>query len=504
MKNANRMVIGTVFAGVLALVCQPGHAQTESEGPKVGDYSGGGSAALVPHRFSGGETAVDSQPPPRRLTVNTPGREPGDHQGEFPLFQVLIRPASHSSRSETTRPGAITVAGSTLRQIVSHVYRVGEKHIECPVPLDLQPFVFVIATPDKREDLLRPLAQHALETTFGWETHYETRETREYYLEAPNGPAPGLRRSLDEEKPSRRVEKEVVTFRATRVKDLCKWLGQRLGKPVGDRTKLRARYDFELKVAANDTQSLTQSLRDQLGLKLGSKKRIIEFLLIEPEAKEAIKFDKPLRPLYQITIKDTDDRHGRLTSEGDAWRGNNVPFQDLVALAFDTPPTRVVGPSPMPLRGFQFTVVAPEGRPEMRATMLLEALELTFDLKVALDTVEKDSWVLSVPDPKALKIHRSSAKQRPSAGRDDGKLTARNHPIARLASQLETALYKPVVDETGLKDSYDWNLIFAADKPESLIETVREALGLKLTRAKRNIEVLVIHPPQTKTKHRRK
>lgn len=93
-----------------------------------------------------------------------------------------------------------------------------------------------------------------------------------------------------------------------------------------------------------------------------------------------------------------------------------------------------------------------------------------------------------------------------------GELSGRGAPIELLVNQLSQQLEKPVVDKTGLKGRYDFDVKWALDpglaggRPEgpdlppppdpsgpSIFTAIRTDLGLRLESAKAPIEVLVIY-----------
>lgn len=74
----------------------------------------------------------------------------------------------------------------------------------------------------------------------------------------------------------------------------------------------------------------------------------------------------------------------------------------------------------------------------------------------------------------------------------EGVLAASGSPLKNLVDGIAGLLGRPVVDETNLKGKYDWDVLFDAKNPESIVDAVKKDLGLELTRAKRQIEVLVV------------
>ncbi len=59
---------------------------------------------------------------------------------------------------------------------------------------------------------------------------------------------------------------------------------------------------------------------------------------------------------------------------------------------------------------------------------------------------------------------------------------------------LEEGLNRPIVDETNMKGRYDLAVRGEAGAPEDFLQRLREQLGLVLTAARRDIEMLVVRP----------
>ncbi|HEV2664660.1 MAG TPA: TIGR03435 family protein [Blastocatellia bacterium] len=73
-----------------------------------------------------------------------------------------------------------------------------------------------------------------------------------------------------------------------------------------------------------------------------------------------------------------------------------------------------------------------------------------------------------------------------------GRIKGQRQPLQKLAQFLGQIMNQPVVDETGLKDKYDWDLPYNRAGSDVLVIALREQLGLELRKAKRPMEVLII------------
>lgn len=107
----------------------------------------------------------------------------------------------------------------------------------------------------------------------------------------------------------------------------------------------------------------------------------------------------------------------------------------------------------------------------------------------------------------ALTIDRRGSKLQQANGRFDGlrvgrnKLTGNGATLEMLTAALATQLGRPVVDQTGLNGTFEFNLEWTAqlgaDAPAdtggpSIFTAVQEQLGLKLESTKGPVKVLVI------------
>ena len=97
-----------------------------------------------------------------------------------------------------------------------------------------------------------------------------------------------------------------------------------------------------------------------------------------------------------------------------------------------------------------------------------------------------------------VKEHVGAAASGISASSGTGKVTIAGvkTTMARLAEYLASQAGRPVVDNTGLKGEYDFQLEWSTEDADSsgpsVFAALDEQLGLKLSAAKGPIEVIVV------------
>jgi uncharacterized protein (TIGR03435 family) len=112
-------------------------------------------------------------------------------------------------------------------------------------------------------------------------------------------------------------------------------------------------------------------------------------------------------------------------------------------------------------------------------------------------TAAKEDSILTV-DGKAIPNHAHDV----FPGLDGGHLMGKGVTMEELVEGLQKAIHGPVVDRTGLRGTYDYNVVFARDnRPDdsgpSFPQAIRNELGLQLERGKGMVEVIVIDHVET-------
>ena len=216
-------------------------------------------------------------------------------------------------------------------------------------------------------------------------------------------------------------------------------------------------------------------------------------------------------------------RPGKLFSfQGRSLVTFNTNMNDLVTFAYSLHTKQIIGaPDWFGTDSFDIDAVPDvSGRPNLNQMRLLlqKLLADRFQLKFHHDQRELSAYILSVA-PGGPKCKTTTAAPNDPPGflfRGLGDLMVRNMTMADFANGMQTAVMdKPVVDQTGLKDRYDFNLKWTPDDsqfaqfrgngappppppsddpnaPPALYTAIQEQAGLKIGPGKAQDDVIVI------------
>jgi uncharacterized protein (TIGR03435 family) len=239
---------------------------------------------------------------------------------------------------------------------------------------------------------------------------------------------------------------------------------------------------------------------------------------------------KPLKPMPAdatpgfevVTIK--PGQPGRVGKgigfNGHQFRAINMNVNDLLGFAYSVQAKQILGaPAWFDSDLYDIDGVPDvEGRPSQKqiGIMLQKLLADRFQLVFHRDKKELSVYAVEVGKggPKMTKT-ASAPNDPPGFGfRKLGDLTVRNLTMADFATWMQTVLDKPVVDQSGLTDRYDFTLSWTPDNsqfaqfrsagatvapptddpnaPPSLYTAMQEQLGMKLEPVKAPADVIVI------------
>ena len=141
--------------------------------------------------------------------------------------------------------------------------------------------------------------------------------------------------------------------------------------------------------------------------------------------------------------------------------------------------------------------------------MLRSALEKKFGVTITPESQQMDVYVLTAPNGPGAALRRHVPAERGADGDNDageityfgkdcagsasGGIAASAGTISELGRTLEPDLDRLLVDETGLKGSYDFKIGTYASEDE-LFKLMRDELGIVVTPAQRSVTVLSVRP----------
>ena len=235
---------------------------------------------------------------------------------------------------------------------------------------------------------------------------------------------------------------------------------------------------------------------------------------------------KDAKPAFEVaTIKPSDPaRPGKLfTVRGQEVVTINTTAMDLIKMCYDVHPRQIVG-GPAWLESDKYDL---NGKPDVPGQpnvaqikmMMQKLLADRFQLKFHRDKKELSVYAITVGKSGA-KISKSDSDPNGLPGLFFGRapggmsFNVRNATLAEAASVLQgSMLDKPIVDQTGLSEKYDFTLKFtpdagqiaslggppptapAADNPDAppdIFAAFQQQLGLNLVSTKAPADVLVI------------
>jgi|ERR1035441_1618008 uncharacterized protein (TIGR03435 family) len=212
-----------------------------------------------------------------------------------------------------------------------------------------------------------------------------------------------------------------------------------------------------------------------------------------------------------VTIKPSDP--GVLSGTFFTVKGRHViarsiDLDDLISLAYGVHTKQIVnGPSWLATARFDLDgVPGTEGKPNRAQMKLLFQKLLADRFQFAFHHEMKELSVYTLTadknGPKLTKTDRLPTDGTNFSYAGSVVLTVRNASMEDFANGMQAAfLDRPVVDQTGLRDRYDFVLRWTPEgstagndpsAPPDIYTAIREQLGLKLNAAKAPVDVLVI------------
>jgi uncharacterized protein (TIGR03435 family) len=197
---------------------------------------------------------------------------------------------------------------------------------------------------------------------------------------------------------------------------------------------------------------------------------------------------------------DTGDMQAGIEVTEGFVRIRNLPLRAVIGMAYGVRDSRLVGPASLDRGRFDIMARPPAGwdRQQMPA-MLRALLAERFTLIVHREKREVTGYALRVHS-RGHRMRESNGPRTFLTGRP-GLIAGNGRSVRELVNLLEEMTGAPVVDETGLKGTYDLKLEWtpqlatsttSAEHEVSLFTALQEQLGLRLEAIRVQAEVVVV------------
>jgi uncharacterized protein (TIGR03435 family) len=194
-------------------------------------------------------------------------------------------------------PATLTIRDVSLQGCIKWAYDIQDYQVSGPGWLNSEHFDITAKTAEPAaEAAMRQMLQKLLAERFGLKVHWEKKEMPAYQLVVAKG-GPKFQPSQGEGKSNMSGARMVMNAKFTTMAQFAGMLSQPLQTPVIDMTGLKGQYDFKVDLTSympprgdgargpvpmGDPASIVLSLLpEQLGLKLESKKTVIDTLVID-------------------------------------------------------------------------------------------------------------------------------------------------------------------------------------------------------------------------------
>lgn len=167
-----------------------------------------------------------------------------------------------------------------------------------------------------------------------------------------------------------------------------------------------------------------------------------------------------------------------------------LPPKVCLAWAFGVPESRVVLETTLSDEKYD---IKAEGSPQDKNTLpaLQLALSSALGVTVTREEREVEAYVLAQLPGQSHRL-QIPGPESTNGGRSQDNVSGTNLDLKNLLLFLDNSTGIPVVDETGLKEKYTYDLKAVEKDYESLRKAVREQLGLDLRKERRTLSVMVV------------
>ncbi len=151
---------------------------------------------------------------------------------------------------------------------------------------------------------------------------------------------------------------------------------------------------------------------------------------------------------------------------GCEFSGKIATLETVLNCFFDKSSSRTIIKCQLPDGYYDFELRAPSGHSNELRSQFIAALRTTFGLDVRQFAEEMDAYVLTQIETNAPGLR--PAEKSGGGGYGQGGFNGKGSTMARIAHDLESAMRKPVFDESGLKGRFDVDMKWKLSEAEQL------------------------------------
>lgn len=211
-------------------------------------------------------------------------------------------------------------------------------------------------------------------------------------------------------------------------------------------------------------------------------------------------------PLFQVVIREEEEHAGTMMamSRNDMTMAG-MTLRRLIPRAWQISSCYVANPELLE-DGTMYTVVVRVPSSSSISSMyevLQTAIEASFGITGTFEPRETDVYVMRLSDDGSHRLTPAEGDVRSTSWSMDG-FEGIGIPFSAIVPMVESILDRPVLNETGLEGRFDYRLKFDSgfyqlpreERTATLLEAVREQLGLEVLSEQREIDMLVITKPE--------
>lgn len=173
----------------------------------------------------------------------------------------------------------------------------------------------------------------------------------------------------------------------------------------------------------------------------------------------------------------------------------NQPLKLIILDLWNTPMARIAFPEKLDEGNYDVTAHIPVADRDLLLQLVREAVERQFGLLVEREERTQRIYVLRAFGNSSPQLQPAMSSENSMSGAGQMSIIGTAQTTQDIAHAFEGLLNVTVVDGTGLKGKYNYCASSKLSEPEAAFDLAHQ-LGLKLTQAERQIEMLVVRKVQ--------